>query len=235
MSNYILGKKSIMDAINNRVKIISIKASKRHFDFLKTLDGISYEIVSKNFFNKYQGNHQEIIAFIEQQQISYTLDEIINLSNDNIQFTILIVDSIESPHNFGAILRTCAALNVDVVIYKNNNQVQINDVVIKTSLGALNYLKMCNVSNLNYVIDKLKNNGFWIYGSSLNDRSKDINSIDFADKSVILVGNENKGISKLTLDKCDYLFKIDMNDKIQSLNVSVATGIILYHRFKTLK
>ena len=234
MSNhYIFGKKAILDAINNN-KIKNIKATKKHYDFLNTLS-VKYEIVDKNFFRKFNNvNHQEIIGYINQENNNCSLDELINWANMENKYTILIVDKIESPYNFGAILRTAAAFSVDAVIYKNNNQAPLNDVVIKTSIGGINYLKLCNVSNINYAIEKLQNNNFWIYGSTLGEKSIDINEIDFANKCAIILGNEDKGISKLTLDKCDYLFKIPMTNKIQSLNVSVATGIILFKRFNNL-
>ncbi len=227
--NYLFGKNAILDALKNKQKITLIKATSNHLKFLKQLN-LKYEIVSKSFFNQFQLNHQEIIAYLESDVVSkISIDDIIKQSNEFEK--IVMLDSINDPHNFGAIIRSCVAFNIKYIIYKKYNQVGINDQVIKTSMGAINYIKLCEVSNLSYAIDKLKKNDYWVYGSSLTENSIDISKIKISKRMVIVLGNENKGIRNLIQKECDFLFKIPMTNLVQSLNVSVACGIILSNLF----
>jgi 23S rRNA (guanosine2251-2'-O)-methyltransferase len=94
-------------------------------------------------------------------------------------------------------------------------------------MGAINYLNLIKVTNLARTLEQLKQGGYWIYTTALNDKAQDINSIKFTDKCVLIVGNENKGVSSLLIDKSDFVIKINMHGHVQSLNVSVATGILL--------
>ncbi len=108
-----------------------------------------------------------------------------------------------------------------------HNSAPINETVAKTSAGASEYVKIAQVNNLSQAIDELKKNGFWIIGSYL-EGAKDYTSVDYKTPIALIVGNEERGIRKLTADKCDHLVRIPMKGKIQSLNVSVATGILLF-------
>ena len=139
-----------------------------------------------------------------------------------------MLDSIQDPHNFGAILRTCDAFGVDAVVYKDDNQTQINDFVIKTSMGAINNLNLFKVTNFARAIELLKKSGYWIYASTLNKKAIDNTKVNYNDKTVIIVGNEHSGISKLTEKNSDELITINMYGNVQSLNVSVAAGILIY-------
>ena len=140
---------------------------------------------------------------------------------------ILILDSIQDTHNVGAILRSADCSGVDGVLITKHNSAPINETVVKTSAGASEHVKMAQISNLAQTIDELKQNGFWIVGSYL-EGAKDYTTIDYKIPIAVIVGNEEKGIRKLTADKCDHLIRIPMKGKIQSLNVSVATGILLF-------
>ena len=140
---------------------------------------------------------------------------------------ILILDSIQDTHNLGAILRTAECAGVDGVIITKYNSAPINETVVKTSAGATEHLNICMVDNLVNAIKELKENRFWIFGSSLSN-AKDYNTLDFKLPAAIILGNEEKGIRKLVAENCDFLIKIPMLGKIQSLNVSVSAGIILF-------
>jgi len=140
---------------------------------------------------------------------------------------ILILDSIQDPRNLGAIIRTAECSGVDGIIITKHNSASINETVIKTSAGAAEHSKICIVNNLVNVIKFLKENGFWVIGASLEE-SKDYSSLDYKLPAALIIGNEEKGIRRLTADNCDFLIKIPMKGKIQSLNVSVASGIILF-------
>jgi 23S rRNA (guanosine2251-2'-O)-methyltransferase len=171
-------------------------------------------------------NVQGVVA-IKLEQKYYTLDEIISTAKKAAYPLILILDSIQDTHNLGAILRTADCSGVDGVIITKHNSAPVNATVAKTSVGATEHVKICVVNNLAQTIEVLKGNGFWIAGSSL-DNSKNYTGIDYKIPLALVVGNEEKGIRKLTADNCDFLLNIPMKGKIQSLNVSVATGILLF-------
>ncbi len=171
-------------------------------------------------------NTQGVIA-IRSEQKFYNLDEVISEAKNRKYPFVLILDSIQDPHNIGAILRTAECCGIKSIITTIHNSAPINETVVKTSAGAIEHLKICQVHNLANTIDELKKNGFWIIGSHLGD-SKNYLEIDYKIPLAFIVGNEEKGIRKLTADKCDFLVHLPMYGKIQSLNVSVATGIFLY-------
>jgi 23S rRNA (guanosine2251-2'-O)-methyltransferase len=140
---------------------------------------------------------------------------------------VLILDEIQDPHNVGAILRSAECSGVNGVILTKHNSATITSTVTKVSAGATEHLKICQVNNLSQTIDELREKGFWIVGSYL-ENAKDYTEVDYKIPIALIVGNEEKGIRKLTASKCDFLVKIPMIGKIQSLNVSVATGILLF-------
>lgn len=141
---------------------------------------------------------------------------------------ILILDSIQDPHNLGAILRTAEGSGVNGVFITLHNSAKITETVEKTSAGAVFHLKICLVNNINNLINDLKRDGFWIVGSMLDKESKDYTKIDYKMPVALVLGNEGKGIRKLVKEGCDFLVKIPMLGKIESLNVSVSAGILLY-------
>jgi len=139
----------------------------------------------------------------------------------------MILDSIQDTHNVGAILRTAECGGVNGIIVTKHDSAPINATVVKTSAGATEHVKIAKVNNLANTIEILKENGFWLVGSSL-ENSRPYTEIDYSVPIALIVGNEEKGIRKLTADKCDFLVQIPMTGKLQSLNVSVATGILLF-------
>jgi len=183
------------------------------------------------------------VAAIKSSQRYYTLQEIIQSAQSKIELhkkalslgeglgeafpLLLILDSIQDTHNVGAILRSADCSGVDGIIVTKHNSAPINETVVKTSAGASEHVKIAQVNNLSQTIDELKQNGFWIVGSYL-EGAKDYTKVDYKMPIAVIVGNEEKGIRKLTADKCDYLVRIPMKGKIQSLNVSVATGVLLF-------
>ena len=238
MSN-IFGPNALIEQIKkNKEQIIIVhvyKNNKKIINFLKSKNiklKIHHDKIWFNKFNKTL-NHQFIITEINSSNRKQNLENFLK-SNKNNKSIILMVDSIQDPHNFGAILRTCDALGVDAIIYKNNNQTKISDFVIKTSMGAINNLNLFNVVNFSRTIELLKKHRYWIYASTLNHKSIDNSKIVYNDKTVIIVGNEHSGISKLTEKQSDQLISINMHGNVQSLNVSVATGILIYEARKKI-
>lgn len=175
------------------------------------------------------GVHQGIILDIPDYE--YTdLKEILQ-SDESF---VVMLDHLEDPHNLGAIIRTCEAAGVKSVIIPKDRQVPINSTVMKTSVGTLDSVKVVQVSNLVNAIGQLKEHGFWVVGTSL-ENSQDYRSVDYTGKIVLIIGNENNGISKLVSDNCDYLVKIPMYGTTNSLNASVAAGIMIYEVIRNRK
>ncbi len=240
--NLITGRKPVLEAINSGEEIeqvyilfgqqgtiintIRVAAKKR---------GIKCNQVSQEKFRTLiQSRNTQGVAAVKQSYKFYTLDEIIAESclpagraKSSIPPLILILDSIQDTHNVGAILRSAECSGVNGVIVTKHNSAPINETVVKTSAGATEHVKIAQVNNLVNTIDELKEKGFWIVGSSL-ENAKPYTEIDYKIPIALIVGNEEKGIRKLTADKCDFLVQIPMTGKLQSLNVSVATGILLF-------
>ena len=190
-------------------------------------DKLSPKFVDLNTLNNLVkgGNHQGIVVEVAPHEYS-SLDEIINNSKKSEHPLILILDEIEDPHNFGAILRSADAFGVDGVIIKSHNQVPLNMTVAKVSTGAVEYVKVAQVSSLVSAINKLKDNGFWIYtadGSGKDNYEK----LDYSGPVALVVGSEGHGASRLVMKNSDFIIKIPMKGHVNSLNVSVSVGILL--------
>ncbi len=184
---------------------------------------ISIKFLTKNELNKIDnGNNQGIIIDIPD----FVYSDLDDLLVSEKPF-IVILDHIEDPHNFGAIIRTCESAGVDGIIIPKDRSVSINSTVMKTSAGALNNVKICKVTNLSRTIDELKNRGLWIFGTNVSN-SISYNSVDYDIPLALVIGSEGFGISKLINDKCDYIVNIPMKGKVNSLNASVAAGILIY-------
>lgn len=170
-----------------------------------------------------EGLHQGIIMEVDDV-ITYPLEIIDTIKEENP--LIVMLDHLEDPHNFGAIIRTSEALGVDAIIIPEDRCVGINSTVIKTSVGAIENIKIIKVTNLVNTIKYLKDRGYWIIGTDMS--STNISDIDYKMPICLVIGNEGKGISRIVRDNCDYIASIPMTGKVNSLNASVATGIIIY-------
>lgn len=202
-------------------KNINYLLEKNNFDIKK--------LSKKQIDDLVSGNHQGIILDIEDYQYA-DLNKLLE-SNPNF---LVILDHIEDPHNLGAIIRTCEAAGVDGIIIPKDRQVGINSTVMKTSAGALVNVKLSMVTNLVNCIKRLKEDNFWVVGTSLND-STDYRKIDYSGKIVLVIGNEAKGMSRLVESECDFIAKIPMYGKVNSLNASVASGIMIYEIVRNRK
>ena len=191
---------------------------------------IPVEYKSKREMDKLaNGVHQGIILTIPD----YKYKSMETLLEKNPSF-VVILDHIEDPHNFGAIIRTCEAAGVDVIIIPRDRQVQVNATVMKTSVGTLDNMDIVSVTNLVNTISLLKDNGFWVVGTALED-SVDYRSIDYSSKIALVIGNEGSGMSRLVKESCDFIAKIPMYGTANSLNASVAAGIMIYEVVRNRK
>lgn len=226
MSDLICGTNLVKAAIYEGVNILDLyiyTENKEMLGFAKERS-LSFKKVDKLFLDKLLRNHQGVIAKIDGFK-TYNLEEIINPVNTSL---IVMVDGLEDPHNLGAILRTADGAGVDGVIIPKNRSVKLNSTVAKVSTGAIFSVKSVEVVNLAQAIDKLKKYGYWIVGAEAGEKSVDYRSIKYDMPTVLVVGGEGKGISRLVSSKCDYLVKIPMKGKVTSLNASVSAGILMY-------
>ena len=213
---------------NKKVKKIMLQKDFGDKEIISLIEkrNLNYQIMDKNDllrFDKY--SHQGIILDIEDFIYS-DLHELVNDDNS----TIIILDHLEDPHNLGAIIRTCEAAGINGIIIPKDRSVSVNSTVMKTSAGALENMKISLVTNLNNTIKTLKENGFWIVGTDMD--GTDYREIDYSGKCAIVIGNEGNGMSKSIGNSCDFIAKIPMYGKINSLNASVAAGIIIYEAIR---
>lgn len=179
--------------------------------------------------NLCSGVHQGILLFVPDYE--YTD---FNSFLKNNEEKVVLLDHIEDPHNLGAIIRTCEAAGIKSIIIPKDRQVQVNATVMKVSVGTLDNVNVIQVTNLSNTIDKLKDNGYWIVGTAL-ENSVDYRDIDYNGKIALIVGNEGSGISNLVMKKCDFIAKIPMYGTTNSLNASVAAGIMIYEMIRNRK
>ena len=141
---------------------------------------------------------------------------------------ILILDHLEDPHNFGAIIRSAVGANIKTIIIPKDRSTVVTDVVAKTSAGMINHVKIVMVTNICTTILKLQNDGYYVYAADMNGKNYKHINYNETPKKVLVIGNEGKGVSHLVKEKCDELIKIPLNNLCESLNASVAAGILMF-------
>ena len=226
---YIYGKNVCREKLNisDNINKVYISKSFKDQELINKIKekGIKINYVDNIFLGrKINGTHQGIIMEVDEVKM-YTLEEVLNTIKDKTNPLIVILDHLEDPHNFGAIIRTSEALGVDAIIIPSDRSVKVNSTVIKTSAGSINYIKLIRVPNLQVAIKKLKENNFWIIGTDM--QGDDYTKIDYNMPTCLIIGNEGKGISNVVKKNCDFIATIPMTGKINSLNASVSCGIIL--------
>ncbi|WP_032123650.1 23S rRNA (guanosine(2251)-2'-O)-methyltransferase RlmB [Clostridium amazonitimonense] len=178
------------------------------------------------------GNHQGVIALITPYNY-YSVEDILkNAEEKGEDPFIVILDEIEDPHNLGSIIRTAELCGAHGIIIPKRRNVGVTATVYKTSAGAAEHMKVAKVTNINSTIEKLKEKGIWIYGADMEGDQYSHN-VDFKGAVALVIGSEGKGISKLTREKCDVIVSIPMAGKLNSLNASVAAGILMYEVLKS--
>jgi len=172
--------------------------------------------------SKHQGFAAEIsnLGFLSEKDV---IPRLKNLTTSKV----LILDSIQDPRNLGACLRSALAFEFDAVIINKDGSSPINEYVFKTSVGAILNLNIFYVTNLSRSINTLKDIGFWVLGLDGNGEGS-IFSEKFSSKTAVVLGSEGSGIRKLVKENCDHLIKIPISNNVESLNISVAAGIIMY-------
>ena len=171
-------------------------------------------------------NHQGVAAFVAAHSYS-TVQDILDFAREKGEPPFVVVcDELEDPHNLGAVIRTAEAAGVHGVIIPKRRSASLNYTVAKTSAGALEYMRVARVANLPAALEELKANGCWVYGADMD--GADYKQTDFSGAVALVVGSEGKGIGRLVREKCDFIVSLPMRGKINSLNASVAAGILMY-------
>ena len=226
---YIYWKNVAREKLNTNEPILKAYISKK-FKEQSLIEKLKQRKIKINFVDnkfldqKVDGLHQGIILEVEEAK-TYTLEQLLNKTKEKNNPLIVMLDHLEDPHNFGAIIRTCEALGIDGIIIPNDRSVGITGTVIKTSAGAISHTTIVRVPNLANTIEKLKKQGFWIVGTDM--KGTDYTKLDYNIPTCLVIGNEGKGMSKIIKDNCDFVATIPMSGKINSLNASVSCGIIL--------
>lgn len=180
---------------------------------------LKYVITDSKIMDKMMLHNQGIIVEIND----YEYKDLSVITDDSL---VLMLDHLEDPHNFGAIIRTCEARGIKSIIIPKDRSVIVNETVMKTSTGALNHVNIIMVTNLVNAINKLKTCGFFVYAADMD--GKNYREVDYADRVLLVIGSEGNGISKLVKDNVDEVISIPMKGVVNSLNASVAASILIY-------
>ena len=231
---YIEGKNAIRQAIESKTTINKIMVDKNiqgrkdEIINLAAQNKIKFEFVPKVVLDKKSktGHHQGYIA--ETVDFKYcSIEDILNKAKvNNEKPFIVILDGIEDPHNFGAIIRSCECAGVHGIIIPKNRAVQVNETVIRTSTGAISNMLIAKVTNLKDAIKELKDNGIWVFAAETG--GEDIYNKKLTQNIAVVIGSEGFGIKKSIIDCCDGTITLPLRGKVNSLNASVACGIVVF-------
>ena len=234
--NLIYGKNPVIEAINAKkaLKVFLV----HNFNDQKVINLIKDNklpvvSISSNEMEKMcdGGVHQGLAAELKPYQ-TVSLEEIIIKANKKNKKIIVMLDNINDPHNLGAILRSADVFEAAGIVLPKHNSVSLNATVAKTSAGAINYVPVAVVNNLNQAIKTLKEEGYWVVSTD-GSATIDYSSIKYDFPVVVVIGSEGKGVSPLVLKNSDYVVKIPQFGHVNSLNASVAAGILLAEVHKT--
>ena len=236
----IIGRNAVMEALKNDKTIEAlyisngsregsinqiINLAKKNKIVIKEADKKKLDSMSSGMV------HQGVIAKITPYKYFEVKDILDDAKKKGEAPFIIILDELEDPHNLGSIIRTAETCGVHGIIIPKRRNVGVTPTVYKSSVGAVEHVKIAKVTNINNTIDELKEQGIWVYGADIEGREYSY-EVDFSGPCALIIGSEGRGISKLTLKKCDKLVRIPMIGKINSLNASVAGGIMMYDVLK---
>jgi len=231
----ISGKNSVYEALNSSITVNRVIISNSlHDDFSKKIveickvKHIRFDFDDRFHLDKLSENNQGYIAYVTDFIYS-TVEDILSAKKESGNF-IVILDSVEDPHNFGSIIRVCECAGVDGIIIQERRSCPVNETVYKTSCGAVSLMKIAKVTNINDEIRKLKEKNVWVYCAEAG--GKDVYSTSLSGNIAIVMGSEGEGVGVLTKKLCDDIISLPMFGKINSLNVSTATCAIVYEALR---
>lgn len=236
----IIGRNAVMEALKSDKTIEALYVTKGQregsinaiLSLAKENRVVIKEVDKKKLDSMSNGEvHQGAIAVITPYKY-FEVKDILDAAKEKGESPfIVILDELEDPHNLGSIIRTAETCGVHGIIIPKRRNVGVTPTVYKSSVGAVEHVKIAKVTNINATIDELKEEGIWVYGADIEGKEYSY-EVDFSGPCALIIGSEGRGISKLTLKKCDKLVKIPMVGRINSLNASVAGGIMMYEVLK---
>ena len=219
----VYGKNASLEALKKgEVEKVYLSKSFDDEKLLRLIGNKKVIYLTDGEMGRFGKNHQGIAIEIKDYEF-YDIDTVYNDKNSDF---IVVLDHLEDPHNFGAILRTCECAGVDYIIIPNKRSVTVNETVMKTSAGALMNSKIASVANIRTTLERLKKLGYWVVG--LEADGVDYKTIDYSGKTVLVVGSEGFGLKHIVRESCDVIASLPMKGEITSLNASVAAGIMIY-------
>lgn len=241
MDNYVFGRNNVLELLKEGDrevnKIILMKNMRENSKISQIIDiakqkGIVFQFLPKEKFNQFnEYSHQGVIAYVSP--VNYvSFEDFLNKKKKYKK--VIITDGVEDPHNFGSIIRTAVCAGFDAVIFPSRRNAGVNSTVEKSSAGAINHIDMIMVNSLSSIVDKLKNNDFWIIATDINAKDN-YYDIDYCNMNfAIVMGSEKEGISGTILKQSDYRIKIPILNNFDSLNVANAAGIVMYEAVKQI-
>lgn len=233
--NLVIGRNAVAELLKSGREVENVLIAKgEHEGSINKIIALCREkkIVIKNVdrkkldFMSAGGNHQGVAANVPAHEYS-TIEDILAYAEERGEAPFLIIcDEIEDSHNLGAVIRTAEACGAHGIIIPKRRNAGLNFIVSKTSCGALEYMRVARVTNLVSAIEDLKKKNIWVYAADMDGQRWD--KTDFSGGAALVVGNEGRGIGRLVKEKCDVTVSLPMLGKVNSLNASVAAGILMY-------
>ena len=239
MEDKIIGRNPVLEAIRSGRSIDKILIKKGKYEgsivpiikkakeakiLIQEVDKAKLDTISEG------ENHQGVIAYVSAYDYVTVKDILLRAEEKSEPPFVIICDKITDPHNLGAILRTANCVGAHGVIIPKRNSVGVNSIVAKTSAGAVEYTPVAKVTNIAGTIEDLKKEGMWIAGADMN--GEEMYKVDLKGSLGLVIGSEGEGISRLVREKCDFIASIPMNGQINSLNASVAAGVLMYEALR---
>ena len=235
-SFFIIGQHAVIEALRNPkrkvLRIFLTEESKKNIHKKSPnknlLNDVKVYFKTKKELDKYSTRenlqHQGYVAEIEHLQKPILKEYI----NENNQMTLICLDGVTDPRNIGSLIRSAASFNIDGVVIKERNFPNESKLMYKAASGAIEYINIFEVSNINSTLKNLKEKNFWVYGFDGNGK-KDFTDIEWKGNNILLFGSEGSGMHKHTSKYADFLVKIEINEKIESLNISNSAAIVFHH------
>ena len=235
-SFFIIGQHAVIEALRNPkrkvLRVFLTEESKKNIHRKSPkknlLNDVKVYFKSKRELDKYSNNenllHQGYVAEIEHLETPVLKDFI----KENISFTLVCLDGVTDPRNIGSLIRSAAAFDIDGIIIKERNFPSESKLMFKAASGAIEYMNIFRVSNINSTLKNLKQKNFWVYGFDAKG-DKNFTEIKWEGKNIFLFGSEGFGIKEHTKKYSDFFVKIDMNENIESLNISNSAAIVFHH------
>ncbi len=230
MSQFVYGKnvvKQILMDDASKCQMLWLAGNDREMEAMAQRYHVRVRTTDRKYLTKVTGTdrHQGVAAEIDDYK-TYSLEELMHNVPEGEHGLIILLDELEDPHNLGAILRTADAVGATGVVFKKTHAVGLTPTVAKVSVGAIDTVKCAEVTNLSRAVEELKKNNWWVVGTDMD--GQDYRSLEYDMNTVLIIGNEGKGISRLLRESCDYVVSLPMRGKIESLNASVSAGILMY-------